>query len=84
MLSAKPINDVWSIIGSDEADHSRMRKNLSHAFSDKALRQQEPLIQSYVDLLVQRLGEHGADGKAVDICAWYSTQHLTPYLKIRR
>jgi cytochrome P450 len=78
MLSAKPINDVWSIIVADEADHSRMRKNLSHAFSDKALRQQEPLLQSYVDLLVQRLGEHGAEGKAVDIYAWYSTQHLIP------
>jgi cytochrome P450 len=49
-----------------------MRRNLSHAFSDKALRQQEPLIQSYVDLLVHRLGEHATEGKNVDIMHWYN------------
>ena len=49
-----------------------MRRNLSHAFSDKALRQQEPLIQSYVDLLVHRIGEQVAEGKEVDITRWYS------------
>jgi cytochrome P450 len=49
-----------------------MRRNLSHAFSDKALRQQEPLIQSYVDLLVHQLGEHAAKGENVDIMHWYS------------
>jgi hypothetical protein len=49
-----------------------MRRNLSHAFSDKALRGQESLIQSYVDLLVQRLGEHAAKDESVDIMTWYS------------
>jgi hypothetical protein len=49
-----------------------MRRNLAHAFSDKALRGQESLIQSYVDLLVQRMGEHAAQGKDIDIMTWYS------------
>jgi len=49
-----------------------MRRSLSHAFSDKALRGQESLIQSYVDLLVQRLGEHAAEDTDVDIRTWYS------------
>lgn len=49
-----------------------MRRNLSHAFSDKALRQQETLVQGYVDLLVHRLGEHATEGKEVDIMRWYN------------
>jgi len=68
----KPVNGVWSIIQAGEEDHSRMRRNLSHAFSDKALRQQETLVQSYVDLLVHRLGEHATEGKEVDIMRWYN------------
>ncbi|KAF1833178.1 cytochrome P450 monooxygenase-like protein [Decorospora gaudefroyi] len=68
----KPLNGVRSIVSADEETHSRMRKNLSHAFSDKALRQQEPLIQGYVDLLVHRLREHATEGKDVDIMRWYN------------
>jgi cytochrome P450 len=68
----KPVNGVWSLLPADEANHSRMRRNLSHAFSDKALREQEPLIQKYVDLLVHRLGEHAAESKPVDIMRWYN------------
>ncbi|KAF3032118.1 hypothetical protein E8E12_000589 [Didymella heteroderae] len=68
----KPINGVYSIIVSEEADHTRLRRNLSHAFSDKALRSQEPLIMGYVDLLIHRLKEHAEKGKEVDIMRWYN------------
>lgn len=68
----KPINGVWSIFNGNEADHSRMRRSLSHAFSDKALRSQEGLVMSYVDLLAQKLGEHADEGKSVDIMRWYN------------
>jgi cytochrome P450 len=68
----KPINGVYSMLLSDEANHSRMRRSLSHAFSDKALREQEKLIQQYVDLLVYRLGEHAAEEEHVDIVRWYN------------
>ncbi|KAF1848218.1 cytochrome P450 monooxygenase-like protein [Cucurbitaria berberidis CBS 394.84] len=67
-----PVNKVWSLLGANEEDHSRMRRNVSHAFSDKSLRQQETLVQSYVDLLVHRLGENAAEGKDVDIMRWYN------------
>ncbi|KAF2625088.1 cytochrome P450 monooxygenase-like protein [Macroventuria anomochaeta] len=67
-----PINGVWSIITSTEADHSRLRRNLSHAFSDKALRSQEPLIMSYVDLLIHKLSQHAEKGMSVDIMRWYN------------
>lgn len=67
-----PVNGVRSIISTDEETHSRMRRNFSHLFSEKALRQQEPLIRSYVDLLVQRMSEHASQGKTMDFVRWYN------------
>jgi cytochrome P450 len=67
-----PINGVYTLLAADEADHSRMRRNLSHAFSAQALREQETLVQRYVDLLVFRLGEHAEKGERVDIMRWYN------------
>ncbi|KAH8719485.1 cytochrome P450 monooxygenase-like protein [Phaeosphaeriaceae sp. PMI808] len=69
---SKPLNGVYSLLASNEADHSRMRRNLSHAFSDKALRDQEPLVQAYVDLLIHRLGEHAAKEQPIDMTRWYN------------
>lgn len=68
----KPLNGVYSIIVAGEADHARLRRNLSHAFSDKALRSQEPLIMGYVDLLIHRLQELAEQAKEVDIMRWYN------------
>ena len=59
---------------SNDADHSRIRHLLSHAFSESALREQEPLITSYVDLLIVKLREQieaSAQGK-VDIVRWFN------------
>ncbi|CAI7662150.1 unnamed protein product [Penicillium glandicola] len=68
-----PIEGAPGIIVSNDADHSRFRRLLSHAFSDSSLRGQEPIIQSYVDLLMQRLHEKIEGGtKAVDMVAWYN------------
>jgi cytochrome P450 len=68
----KPLNGVYSIIPSLEADHSRLRRNLSHAFSDKALRAQEPLIMSYVDLLIHKLSSFAEKGEEANIMRWYN------------
>ncbi|EOD46337.1 putative cytochrome p450 protein [Neofusicoccum parvum UCRNP2] len=38
-----------------EEDHSSVRRIFSAAFSDKALRQQEPLIRTYVDKLISNM-----------------------------
>ncbi|OIW26079.1 isotrichodermin C-15 hydroxylase [Coniochaeta ligniaria NRRL 30616] len=60
----------------DATQHARHRKVLSPAFSDKSLRDQEPLIRQYVDLLVQRLTER--KDEPVDLWAWlnYTTFDL--------
>lgn len=61
------------IIVANDADHSRFRRVLSHAFSEKALAQQEVLLQGYVDLLVNRLKEVTAkDSNPQDLTEWYN------------
>ncbi|KAI9691639.1 MAG: hypothetical protein M1822_007710 [Bathelium mastoideum] len=57
------------IIHADRANHQRMRRTIAHAFSEKALREQQPLIQNYIDLFIQRLREHA--GNPMDMVSWY-------------
>ncbi|KAF2808085.1 isotrichodermin C-15 hydroxylase [Mytilinidion resinicola] len=64
-------NGYPSIVGAGEELHQRLRRNFAHAFSDKALREQEPLIQGYVDLFINRLEEEMVNG-ATDILKWYN------------
>lgn len=56
----------------NDADHTRQRRLLSPAFSERALREQEPIIQSYVDLLVERLHKEVTSYReTVDMTPWY-------------
>ncbi|KAL1619772.1 hypothetical protein SLS56_009973, partial [Neofusicoccum ribis] len=56
---------------SNEEDHARQRRLLSHAFSEKALHDHQAVMQRHVDILIQKLGELGAvDG--VDMSQMYS------------
>ncbi|KAL2007703.1 hypothetical protein VTN00DRAFT_7685 [Thermoascus crustaceus] len=68
------VNGSPTIINANEADHSRIRRLLAHAFSDRALREQETLLRSYVDLLVDRLHAQvtGPSQGVVDMVKWYS------------
>ena len=82
-----PKNPVWwsaqpgqpdSIISvKSTEDHTRMRKLLHHGFTERALREQEPILQNYVGMLIDRLSkcatspEAKLDGGAVlDIVEW--------------
>ena len=56
--------------------HDRQRKLLSRCFSEKALKAEEPAIQGYIDLLIQKLrekiDESGENGfTIVNIVDWY-------------
>lgn len=52
------IDDIpRSIVNADREQHSRFRRALSHGFSAESMRQQEPIIKKYVDLLLRRLHE---------------------------
>lgn len=54
-----------------DKDHSRYRRLLSHAFSEKALREQEPLIKHYIDLLITRLHENATKAPQ-NMTNWYN------------
>ncbi|GKZ36884.1 hypothetical protein AbraIFM66950_008148 [Aspergillus brasiliensis] len=68
-----PSNGAPSILQANDEDHSRGRRVLAHAFSDKALMGQEPLVQRYVNQLIDRLKEvTSANNESVDMVKWYN------------
>ena len=82
-----PKNQVWvptppknggkapSILNADDEDHARIRKAWGYGFSDKALKDQEPLIASHVERLITRLRQQidrSRDDAIVDIVKWYN------------
>lgn len=64
-------NGVHSIVTAPHAMHSRMRRLFSHAFSEKSLRDQEPLIKVYIDLLINSLGSITNTGEYTNIVSWF-------------
>jgi cytochrome P450 len=79
-----PKNPLWmsrksntanSILSANDTDHHRIRRLISHAFSEKALREQEPILQEYVDTLIRRLKDQVKAGwgyAVVDLVKWYN------------
>jgi cytochrome P450 len=47
-----------------------MRRLLNHAFSDQALRGQEGFINSYINLLIEKLHKKAASDSQVDLMRW--------------
>ena len=66
-----PPGQVWSLINTpDPAAHARMLGLLNGAFTDKALHNQEHIIQSYVDLLISRLHEKASSSVSINMVDW--------------
>jgi cytochrome P450 len=63
---------VYSIINAPDDIHARQRKMVSHAFSDRALRDQEPMLKSYADSLLRNLHQDAREGKQVDMVKAYN------------
>ncbi|KAF5703768.1 cytochrome P450 monooxygenase [Fusarium globosum] len=68
------VNGADHIQIAGDNDHRRMRRLQSHAFSEKALRSQEDLLQKYVDLLMQQLHQRAANPTTaiVDMVRWFN------------
>ena len=73
-----PQNGVDHIVSAiDDAGHRRQRSLLSHAFSERSLRDQEVLVQGHVDTFVSKLrAQVKSEGRKrtgkVDIKAWFN------------
>jgi cytochrome P450 len=53
-----PPNNTPNMLSAFDDDvHARMRRIFAHAFSDKALKEQEPLFLKYINMLVSKLNE---------------------------
>ena len=67
-----PANGVDHLVSAiEDASHARQRRLIAHAFSTKALREQEGLICGYVDTLITKLRNTLREGRSVvDIKAW--------------
>ncbi|KAF7889627.1 uncharacterized protein EAF02_002042 [Botrytis sinoallii] len=63
-----------NIIVANATDHSRMRRTLAHAFSDVALREQESLMTTYFEQLIEKLQEKidGSAASHIDLRDWYN------------
>lgn len=69
---SKSVNGSYSILSTpSDADHSRYRRLLAHGFSEKAVREQEVVVKSYVDLLIQKLHKNAGKGPQ-DMVAWFN------------
>jgi cytochrome P450 len=70
--SVQAVPGAVTITMADDADHARQRRALSHAFSTRALLEQESLIRSYVDVFRDRMAEFAATGEVCNIADWFS------------
>ena len=74
LVNGKSFNNVDNMLTAKHEDHERMRKVFCHAFSERAIREQEPTVQMYIQKLIRRLHEqinNSSQGK-VDLVKWYS------------
>ncbi|KIW76458.1 hypothetical protein Z517_11204 [Fonsecaea pedrosoi CBS 271.37] len=60
-----------SLTHANRESYQRMRRAISHAFSEKALREQEEIIQSYVDLLMSKLDDI-CQREPQDLVKWFN------------
>lgn len=68
----KPLNKVDGLITADDVSHSRQRKVLSNAFSDRALKEQEPLLKQWVELMKEKMLEAAEAGRKADLLKFYN------------
>ncbi|KAL5362245.1 cytochrome P450 [Aspergillus floccosus] len=61
-----------SLIAASRERHGPLRRVLAHAFSARAMAEQQPLINSFIELFLQRMHEHGGNGaKPINLTKWY-------------
>lgn len=65
-------NRDTSLVSAVRDRHGPMRRTLAAAFSARAMVAQQPLINGYIDLFIQRLRENGEGGaKSLNMTKWF-------------
>lgn len=68
----KPFNGVDGLITANDANHSRQRKIMSNAFSDKTLKEQGPMLKRWAEKMKTKLAERAATGENIDMLKYYN------------
>ncbi|MCJ1387611.1 hypothetical protein MMC18_000454 [Xylographa bjoerkii] len=70
----KPVNGVDTLLTANRPDHLRMRRVLDHAFSSKALKEQDSLIMSTVNKFIHCLYKQASQPSTekVDLAKWFN------------
>lgn len=66
------LNGSHSLISANDQDHARMRKILSHAFSDRALKDQEVILKHWVGKLISVLSAKANTHEPVNMLTSYN------------
>ena len=68
----RPDEEASVVSTVDPTEHAQKRKSLAHAFSAKALREQNGVVVRYVDTLLTRVDERARKGELVNVVEWYN------------
>jgi len=55
-----------------DADHARQRRALSHAFSTKALLEQEYIVKNYIEVFSEKMNEFSHKRALVNVTDWFA------------
>lgn len=75
-IAPRSLGGVKGIINENQERHARLRRAISPAFSERAIREQESFLRLYSHKLVACLRRDAKTGQAVDILRWI---HLTTF-----
>ncbi|KIM99956.1 hypothetical protein OIDMADRAFT_104717 [Oidiodendron maius Zn] len=68
--SVEPVVGVTTLTMADDANHARQRRALAHSFSQKALLEQEDIIQGYVTQLITHMRRLSTNGESFNMVNW--------------
>lgn len=68
----RPFPEARHIVNEERDQHKCLRRAMAHGFSEKSMRDQEPLIRKYTDLLLEKLHVHSKSGQPVALSDWYN------------
>jgi cytochrome P450 len=70
--SIAAVHGASTITMANDADHARQRRALSHAFSTKALLEQEYIVKNYVEVFSKKMQEFASQDGIVDVTDWFA------------
>ncbi|KAL4908682.1 hypothetical protein BDW74DRAFT_188583 [Aspergillus multicolor] len=68
--SVDPLPGASTLTMADDENHARQRRAMSHSFSERALKEQEYIIQHYVDILIVKMKEMADRNEHFNLVNW--------------